>query len=117
MFANRGSRKGGRTFPSHAKTEREQGVGKVSTWVRRVGWRVYIANGIGNLRRSPRVGWVNGKKEKQEQIRAWKGKGSEIRKKTKQGGREEKKTEREKKTKGKRRMIREGSRDRTWNVF
>lgn len=78
MFGDRGSRKGGRTFPSHAKTEREQGVGKASTWVRRVGWRVYIANGIGNLRRSPRVGWVNGKKEKQEQIRAWKGKMSEI---------------------------------------
>ena len=44
---------------------------KVSAWVRRVGWRVCIANGIANLRRSPRV---NGGKEKQEQVCAGEGK-------------------------------------------
>ena len=45
---------------------------KVSAWVRGVGWRICIANGTANLRRSPRV---NGGKEKQEQVNAQKGKG------------------------------------------
>ena len=45
---------------------------KVSAWVRRVGWRVCIANGIANLRRSP---WINGGKEKKEQVSARKEKG------------------------------------------
>ena len=44
----------------------------MSAWVRRVGWRIGIANGTANLRRSPRV---NGGKEKPEQISARKGKG------------------------------------------
>jgi len=39
----------------------------VSAWVRRVGWRICIANGIANLRRSLRV---NGGNEKQEQVSA-----------------------------------------------
>ena len=38
-------------------------ISKVPAWVRRVGWRICIAYGIANLRRSPRV---NGGKEKQE---------------------------------------------------
>ena len=46
----------------------------VSTWVRRVGWRVCIANGVANLRRSLRV---NGGNEKQEQVSAKKGNRSE----------------------------------------
>ena len=37
-----------------------------------MGWRICIANGIANLRRSPRV---NGEKDKQEQVSARKGKG------------------------------------------
>ena len=44
----------------------------MSAWVRGVGWRICIANGTANLRRSPRV---NGGKEKQEQVSARKGKG------------------------------------------
>ena len=43
---------------------------KVSAWVRRAGWRICIANGIANLRRSPRV---NRGKDKQEQVSARKG--------------------------------------------
>ena len=44
----------------------------MSVWVRRVGWRICIANGIANLRRSPRV---NRGKDRQEQVSARKGKG------------------------------------------
>ena len=36
---------------------------KVSAWVRRLGWRVCIANGIANLRRSPRVNGGKGRME------------------------------------------------------
>ena len=44
----------------------------MSAWIRGVGWRICIANGTANLRRSPRV---NGGKKKQEQVIARKGKG------------------------------------------
>ena len=36
---------------------------KVSAWVRRLGWRVCIANGIAKLRRSPRVNEDKGRQE------------------------------------------------------
>ena len=36
---------------------------KVSAWVRRLGWRVCIANGLANLRRSPRVNGGKGRME------------------------------------------------------
>ena len=66
---------------------------KVSAWVRRVGWRIYIANGIANLRRSPRV---KGGKDKQEQVPG-RERGREIK---------VKKTERKQQIKGERGMIR-----------
>ena len=47
---------------------------KVSAWVRRVGWRVCIANGITTLRRSARV---NGGGEGQKRVSNGKGKGRE----------------------------------------
>ena len=43
---------------------------KVSAWVRRLGWRVCIANGLAELRRSPRA---NGAKVRQETVSGPKG--------------------------------------------
>ena len=66
LLCNSKSRKGGRTFPSHANTESE----KVSAWVRRAGWRVCVANGLAKLRCSPRV---NGGKARQGTVSVPKG--------------------------------------------
>ena len=47
----------GRTFPSHANTESEPGgaehTDKMSAWVKRLEWRVCIANGLARLTYSP----------------------------------------------------------------
>ena len=48
---------------------------KVSTWIRRLGWRVRIANGLVNLGRSPRV---NGGKARQETVSGPKGTGEKT---------------------------------------
>ena len=70
LLCNRKRRNGGRTLPSHANTESEQGAAedrarkkKMSAWVRRLGWRVCIVNRLARPRRSPRV---NGGKARQE---------------------------------------------------
>ena len=44
----------------------------MSAWARRIGWRVYIANGTTTLRRSARV---NGGEEGQKRVSNGKGKG------------------------------------------
>ena len=49
---------------------------KVSAWVRRLGWRVCIANGIAKLRRSPRA---HEGKMRQETVRGPKGMGEKHR--------------------------------------
>ena len=47
----------------------------MSAWVKRLGWRVCIANGLANLRRSPRV---NGGKTRQETVSGPKGMGEKT---------------------------------------
>ena len=52
------------TLTPNACTEwQRKETAKVSAWVRRLGWRVCVANGIAELRRSPKV---NGDKGRQE---------------------------------------------------
>ena len=72
MLCNRKSRKGGRTFPSHANTESEQGVANARD-KRSVGMgqktgmesRHSYCNGLAKVRRSPQV---KGGKARQETV-------------------------------------------------